>query len=266
MDSFQAVILGIVQGLTEFLPISSSGHLVLANYWLGWGDELPLYVAFATNTGTLLAVLVYLRRDVGEAVVGFARGLVSAEARRSDGWRLALLVLAGSVPTAVIGLAIRPVFEDLNSVVPVSIALAVTGAVLWWAPRSGPKASVHDLTFRDVLVAGIAQGLAVVPGISRSGATIAALLGRGASADLAPRISFLLYLVVSAGVALLGIGDVLAADLPWGTLVGMTLASFAVGYASLFVLFAMLRRGRFRAFAPYLWAVSALTLGRALLT
>jgi undecaprenyl-diphosphatase len=266
MDSFQAVILGIVQGLTEFLPISSSGHLVLANSWLGWGDELPLYVAFATNTGTLLAVLAYLRRDVAEAAVGFARGLVSAEARRSDGWRLALLVLAGSAPTAAIGLAIRPVFEDLNAVVPVSIALAVTGAVLWWAPRSGPKASVRDVTFRDVLVAGVAQGLAVVPGISRSGATIAALLGRGASADLAPRISFLLYLVVSAGVALLGLGDVLAAELPWGALVGMTVASFAVGYASLFVLFAMLRRGRFRAFSPYLWAVSALTLGRALLT
>ncbi|MDF1522907.1 MAG: undecaprenyl-diphosphate phosphatase [Trueperaceae bacterium] len=266
MDPFQAVVLGIVQGLTEFLPISSSGHLVLANYWLGWGDELPLYVAFATNTGTLLAVLAYLWRDVAVAVGGFARGLVSAEARRGDGWRLALLVLAGSVPTAVIGLAIRPVFEDLNSVVPVSIALAVTAAVLWWAPRSGPKATVRDLTFHDVLVAGVAQGLAVVPGISRSGATIAALLGRGASADLAPRVSFLLYLVVSVGVAVLGIGDVLAAELPWGALVGMTLASFAVGYASLFVLFAMLRRGRFRAFAPYLWAVAALTLGRALLT
>ena len=265
MDLLQAVILGIVQGLTEFLPVSSSGHLVLANYWLGWGSDLPLYVAFATNTGTLLAVLVYLRDDVASALGGFVRGLVSAEARRSDGWRLALLVLAGSVPTAAIGLAIRPVFEDLNSVVPVAIALAVTGLVLWLVPRSGPKATVRDLTFADALIAGIAQGIAVVPGVSRSGATIATLLARGASSDLAPRLSFLLYLVVSAGVALLGAREVLEADLAWGPLAGMTLASFGVGYASLVVLFAVLRRGRFRAFSPYLWAVAALTLGRVLL-
>lgn len=266
MDLFRSTLLGVVQGLTEFLPVSSSGHLVLANYWLGWGDDLPLYVAFATNTGTLLAVLAYLWRDVARAVDGFVRGLVSAEARRGEGWRLALLVLVGSVPTAAIGLAIRPVFEGLNSVVPVSIALAVTGLVLWLVPRSGPKASVRDVTFADALVAGVAQGLAVVPGISRSGATIATLLARGASADLAPRLSFLLYLVVSAGVAVLGVGEVLASDLAWGPLVAMTLASFAVGYASLVVLFAVLRRGRFRAFAPYLWVVSALTLGRVLLT
>jgi undecaprenyl-diphosphatase len=265
MDLLQAVILGVVQGLTEFLPVSSSGHLVLANYWLGWGTDLPLYVAFATNTGTLLAVLVYLRRDVGAALGGFFGGLASAEARRGDGWRLALLVLVGSVPTAAIGLAIRPIFEDLNSVVPVTIALAVTGVVLWVVPRSGPKATVRDLTFVDAFVAGVAQGLAVVPGISRSGATIATLLARGASSDLAPRLSFLLYLVVSTGVALLGFGEVLEADLAWGPLAGMTAASFVVGYASLVFLFAVLRRGRFRAFSPYLWAVAALTLGRVLL-
>lgn len=266
MDLFQAVVLGVVQGLTEFLPVSSSGHLVLANFWLGWGDDLPLYVAYATNTGTLLAVLVYLRRDVGVALGGFFRGLGSAEARRGEGWRWSLLVLAGSVPTMVLGLTIRPVFEDLNAVVPVSVALAVTGLVLWLAPRSGPKTTIFDVTFLDALVAGTAQGLAVVPGISRSGSTIAALLARGASADLAPRLSFLLYLVVSAGVAILGLGEMREAELRWGPLLGMTAASFLVGYASLVFLFAVLRRGRFRAFSPYLWAVAALTLTRAVLT
>lgn len=266
MDLLQAFVLGIVQGLTEFLPVSSSGHLVLANYWLGWGEDLPIVVAFATNTGTLLAVLAYLWRDAASALMGFARGLGSATARRSEGWRLALLVLTGSVPTAVIGLLLRPVFEHLNAIVPASIALAVTGTVLWLAPRSGPKAQVRDLTFRDALIAGAAQGLAVVPGISRSGATIAALLARGASADLAPRISFLMYLVASTGVALLGLDEVRGAALPWGALVAMTAAAFAVGYASLFVLFALLRRGRFRSFSPYLWAVAAVSLGHALLT
>lgn len=262
MDPIQAIVLGIVQGLTEFLPVSSSGHLVLANYFLGWGDALPAVVTFATNTGTLLAVLVFLWRDVAAALGGFAAGLRSAEARRGDGWRMALLVLVGSVPTVAIGLLLRPVFGALNAPLPVAIALVATGALLWTAPRGGPKTTVRDLTFRDALWTGVAQGLAVVPGISRSGATIAALLWRGASADLAPRLSFLMYLLASAGVAVLTLDEIRAADLDWGALIGMTVASAAVGYAALLVLFAVLRRGRFRVFAPYLWLVAAATLAR----
>ena len=262
MDLLQGVVLGAVQGATEFLPVSSSGHLVLANYFLGWGDALPAVVTFATNTGTLLAVLVYLWRDVATATAGFVTGLWSAEARRGPGWRMALLVLVGSLPTVVIGLSLRPVFETLNAPLPVALALLATGVVLWTAPLSGPKASVREIGFRDALWTGVAQGMAVIPGISRSGATIAALLWRGASADLAPRLSFLMYLLASAGVALLTVDEVLRADFDWGVLLGMTIASAVVGYASLFVLFALLRRGRFRAFSPYLWVVAGITLAR----
>jgi len=262
MDAMQAVILGAVQGLTEFLPVSSSGHLVLTNYHLGWGEQLPAVVTFATNTGTLLAVLAFLWRDVVAAAGGFLAGLRSAAARRGEGWRMALLVLVGSLPTVVIGLLLRPVFEALNAPLPVSLALIATGVMLWTAPRGGPKTSVHDLTFVDALVAGAAQGLAVVPGISRSGATIAAVLWRGVSADLAPRLSFLMYLLASAGVAVLTVGEIAGAEFDWGALVGMTLASAGVGYAALFVLFAVLRRGRFRVFAPYLWLVAGITLAR----
>ena len=265
MDPFASIVLGVVQGLTEFLPVSSSGHLVLANYFLGWGDALPAVVTFATNTGTLAAVLIYLRRDVVAAVAGFFAGLFSAEGRRSDGWRMALLVLVGSLPTVVIGLVLRPVFATLNAPVPVALALIVTGAALWTAPKGGAKLTVRDLGFRDALIAGVAQGLAVVPGISRSGATIVALLWRGASADLAPRLSFLMYLLASAGVAVLTLDEIVAADFAWSALIGMTVTSFVVGYAALFVLFAVLRRGQFRVFAPYLWLVAAITLVRVTL-
>ncbi|HNQ99767.1 MAG TPA: undecaprenyl-diphosphate phosphatase, partial [Trueperaceae bacterium] len=151
MTVLQALVLGIVQGLTEFLPVSSSGHLVLAHYFLGWGDSLPLYVDIATNTGTLLAVLVFLRRDVWTALGGFARGLGSAEARREPGWRLALLIIVGSIPTAALALLVKPVFEHLSSPLPVAIALAVTGLVLWLAPRSGPKHEPRQVTFLDAL-------------------------------------------------------------------------------------------------------------------
>lgn len=260
MNALQALVLGAVQGLTEFLPVSSSGHLVLVNYYLGWGESLPLWVDIATNTGTLLAVLVYLWRDVATAIGGFAAGLVSREARMGPGWRLALLVLVGSVPTAAIGLGLRGVFETLNAPLPVAIALAVTGFILWFAPRSGPKDTPAKLTFVDALIAGVVQGLAVIPGISRSGSTIAALLARGADKELAPRISFLLYLVVSLGVSVLGVDEVRAAGVDTLPLVAMTASSFVVGYVALRFVFAVLRRGQFRAFSPYLWAVSAITL------
>lgn len=260
MSVLQALVLGIVQGLTEFLPVSSSGHLVLAHYFLGWGDNLELYVDIATNTGTLLAVLIFLRRDVGSALTGFFRGLGSPAARKEPGWRLALLVIVGSVPTAAIALLVKPVFERLNAPLPVAIALAVTGLILWLAPRSGPKHEVRQVTFVDALVAGFVQGLAVIPGISRSGSTIATLLWRGVDKELAPRLSFLLYLVVSLGVAVLGARDVLDADIELLPLVVMMAASFAVGYGALLLVFSVLKRGRFRLFSPYLWAVSAFTL------
>lgn len=269
MADLQAVLLGIVQGLTEFLPISSSGHLVLAAHWFGFkadGESLELAVDIATNTGTFLAVLVALRADVWMALRGFVRGLGSAEARSEDGWRLAMLVIIGSIPTAAIGLGLRGVFEHLNAALPVSVALAVTGLILWTAPRRGRRTEAGTLTARDALVAGIAQGIAVVPGISRSGSTISALLWRDVDAALAARLSFLLYLVASFGVALLGFTEVRDANLGWSAVAWMTVASFVTGWLALVWLFRVLRSGRFRWFAPYLWIVSSLTLLRLVLT
>ncbi len=262
MSLFQAILLGIVQGLTEFLPVSSSGHLVLANYYMGWGKQLPLYVDIATNTGTLFAVLIVLRRDVWQALSGFFRGLRSHKARQQEGWRMALLVILGSIPTAMIGLGLKPIFETLNQPLYVSFALMVTGIILWFTPKSGPKNSAQQLSWLDATLGGIAQGLAVIPGISRSGSTISAMLWRGASPDLAPKFSFLMYLVVSFGVALLGINEVREHGLELAPLMGMTVASFITGYLALLWLFAILRRGQFRWFAPYLWFVAIVTLIR----
>lgn len=272
MSVVQAIILGVVQGLTEFLPVSSSGHLVLANYYLGWGEHLPLYVDIATNTGTFLAVLVALRADVWMALRGAVAGVANRSARRTEGWRLALLVIAGSVPTAMIGLALRGVFERLNAPLPVSAALIATGIILWTAPRPAfgdrpqPKLDAKDLSFRDAIIGGIAQGVAVVPGISRSGTTIATLMHLGAAGPLAARLSFLLYLVASAGVALLGVTEIRDADLQAGPLVAMTIASFVTGYIAILALFRILKQGQFRWFAPYLWLIAAITIVHVLVT
>jgi len=260
MTLMQAIILGIVQGLTEFLPVSSSGHLVLASYYLGWWEKLPLYVDIATNTGTFFAVLVALRKDVWQALSGFFQGLRSSPARQQEGWRMALLVILGSIPTVIIGLGLKPIFEHLNQPLYVSFALIVTGIVLWFTPKSGYKRNALSLNWLDATMGGIAQGCAVVPGISRSGSTISTMLWRGASSDLAPRFSFLMYLVVSLGVAILGIEEVRQEGLELAPLLGMIIASFVTGYLALIWLFSVLRKGQFRWFAPYLWIVAAITL------
>ena len=265
MSLFQAVVLGIVQGLTEFLPVSSSGHLVLANYYFGWG-HLPFYAEIATNTGTLLAVLVALRKDVRLAASGFA-GLTSAGARQGEGWWLAILVILGSIPTAIIGLALKDFIEArLLAPFPVCIALIATGFILWFSPTSGKKTDTRELRKRDAVIGGITQGLAVIPGISRSGTTIATMMWRGAAAELAARFSFLMYLVVSVGVTLIGIVDIRESGIEAIPLIGMILASFLTGYAAILLLFSLLRRGQFKWFAPYLWVVAGITLARLFLT
>lgn len=300
MSNLEALLLGIVQGISEFLPISSSGHLVLVRYHLNWGDSLPLYVGIATNTGTLLAVLVALRRVVWDTLIGVLASLrlfwqqhvlprfapkrvalayVDAEAqehdaaevtikreqRRLQAFRLALLVIVGSLPTAVIGLTLEPFFERLGTPVPTSLALIVTGLVLWFVPKTGHKTDPRAITWRDALLVGVVQGLAVMPGISRAGVTIGFLLWRGVSSDLAARLSFLLYLVVSVGVGLLGIGELAQANVTLLPLIIMTLTSFIAGYLALIGLLRILQRGQLHRFAPYLWTVALLTLLRVAL-
>ncbi len=268
MTTIQAIILGMVQGLTEFLPVSSSGHLVLANYHFGFnfgnGASLPLYVDLATNTGTFFAALVALRTDVWQALSGFLQGLTSADARQKDGWRMAILVIIGSVPTLIIALLLRPIFEDLNRPLFVSFMLIITGIIMWFTYKSGPKDNVAKLTWKDALIGGIAQGIAIIPGISRSGSTIATMLWRGASAEVAAKFSFLMYLVASFGAAILSIIELRDSQIDLAPVLGMIIASFVVGYIAIVWLFAILRRGQFKWFGPYLWIVATITLLRLL--
>ncbi|MEZ4606177.1 MAG: undecaprenyl-diphosphate phosphatase [Deinococcales bacterium] len=266
MTLFQALILGIVQGLSEFLPISSSGHLVLANYHLGWGEHLPLYVDIATNTGTFIAALIVLRHQAFQALAGFFAGLFSSEARQQEGWRMALLVIAGVIPTIILAFSLKPIFEALNQPLYVSIALIITGLVLWFSPRMGNKRSAKDLSFMDAILGGLAQGIAIIPGISRSGITISTMLWRGATGELAAYFSFLMYLVVSLGVAILGFKDVQAANIELAPVLMMIVASAVTGYVALIWLFRILKAGKFRFFAPYLWLISAITLLRLFLS
>ena len=260
MDFWHAIVLGVVQGLTEFLPVSSSGHLVLADYYLFGGKALPLWVDIASNTGTFLAALLLMRREVALALTGFFGGLFYPAARRGEGWRLALLIIVASLPALVVGLALKGVFERINNPVFVSFGLLLTGVILWTTPRGGNKDTPARVTYADALWGGLAQSLAILPGVSRSGSTIAAFLHLGLSPVLAAKLSFLMYSVASFGVMLLGLKDGLPQGVEAGPLLAMIAAAFASGYLAMLWLFGVLKRGQFRWFAPYVWALAALTL------
>ncbi len=245
MNVLQAVLLGLVQGMTEFLPISSSGHLVLASHLLGIeSDNISFEVA--VHLGTLLAVLAYFRRDLAMVVHDFFRG--------GGGRRVGWMLILATVPTAIIGFSFRDAFEALFQAPQYACGgLLVTSAILFAAERV--RAGARPLTgvrWIDALVVGTMQGLAIIPGISRSGSTIAAGIFAGLDRDPAARFSFLLAIpaILGAGVLHLGeFGSINGAEaLPF--ILGV-LASMFSGYAAIGVLMAVLRRGKLYMFSAY---------------
>jgi undecaprenyl-diphosphatase len=215
LNPLQAAILGMVQGLTEFLPISSSGHLILIPWLLGW-PEVEDKIAFdaALHLGTILALLIYFWRDwltLGRALLD---GLGSSEARRDTNWRLAWFLILGSLPASLAGLAFEPTVEQLlREPRLVAILLIVFGLLLWLADRVGAsKRGVRELGLLDVLVIGFAQVLALAPGVSRSGITITAGLLVGLNRASAARFSFLLSTPVTLAAALFSLPRVAGPD------------------------------------------------------
>ena len=250
MTFFQAVFLGLLQGLTEFLPVSSSGHLAIAQHFLHGFAQPGVLFDVLLHLATACAVVVYFRRDC----------LLLAKAPFSNGpeaplyRRLLKLLVIGSIPTAVIGLLFKDFFISLfHNLTVVSLMLLVTGGLLFLSERlrSGHRRE-GDLTLWDVLLVGTAQGGAIIPGISRSGATIAVLLLKGVDGETAARFSFLLALPAIVGAGFLSVGDlseVSAAGLPI-YLTGM-LVAFATGLLSIHWLLAVVRRRRLYAFGFY---------------
>lgn len=258
-----AMLLGIVQGLTEFLPVSSSGHLVLFQQWLPVEGD---HVAFdlALHIGTLLPVfIVYrddLRRIVRDAVEGQGPWL------KRDGIRLLLFLVVGSVPTALIGLLFEDWFEAaFSNPLSVGIAFAVTGTVLFatrWA-RPGEHTVATMKPWQAVAV-GVAQGLAITPGVSRAGSTIAAGMFIGLRRDLAARYSFLLSIPAISGAFLLKLDDVHASGMQLGPLAVGFVSAAVSGYLALRVLLRLVDRGDFGRFAWYLWGLSIFAIFLAL--
>ena len=269
LPNWQALVLGIVQGVTELLPISSSGHLILVPWLFNWEylrDHERFNQTFdvALHLGTLVAVGAYFARDIG---VLFTAWLRSVGRRRIETpeQRIAWFVVVATIPAAVAGFLGEGVIADhLGEPWQIAILLAVFGVLLWWADRRAITREMADLSLRKAVGMGLAQCLALMPGVSRSGITITAGRFYGLDRDSAARFSFLLLIPTVLGAVLLkGVKDVLLGELPAGWqgpfLVG-TLAAAGSGLLAISALLGYVRRHDYSLFVVYRLIAAAIVL------
>ncbi|HZS34872.1 MAG TPA: undecaprenyl-diphosphate phosphatase [Methylomirabilota bacterium] len=258
MTPLHAVVLGLVQGATEFLPISSSGHLILVPALLGWPDQGLAFDA-AVHLGTALALLCYFAPELWQVAAGLLAGRVGDR-------RLMVALAVGTVPAALAGLALEHAVETrLRSTAVVAVTTIVGAIILWWADRQAARGRVHEL--RQVGVArafgiGLAQILALIPGTSRSGITLSAGLFLALDRPTAARFAFLLGLPITAGAGLLKTAALArggAGGEAWNVALGVG-TSFAAGLAAIWFLIAYLRRRTLLAFVVYRLLLGALLL------
>jgi undecaprenyl-diphosphatase len=267
MTPIHTLILGIIQGLTEFLPVSSSGHLVLVPYLLGW--HFPEHDAFIFNVlvqvATLVAVIVYFLRDLIHILDAFLQGIwirkpfATLEARM--GWYLIL----ATIPAGIVGLVLKDFFESIfNNPVGVAFFLLITALLLIIAERIGKGERVlPSITWLDALWMGIFQAAAILPGVSRSGSTISGGRMRGLDRAAAARFSFLMSIPIMLAAGLLATLDLI--KMPnlnqlWLTFLPGFIAAAVVGYLSIHWLLHFLMRGKLYGFAIYCAAISIITL------
>jgi undecaprenyl-diphosphatase len=269
LTNAQALVLGIVQGLTELLPISSSGHLILVPWGADWtyleqNDRFNQTFDVALHLGTLVAVGAYFWTDVVRLLRAFVHSVGRRKIATSDE-RIAWFVLVATIPAGVAGLLGEDAIADsLGEPWQIAILLASGAALLWWADRSRQDRGMGDLGLRHAVVMGLAQALALAPGVSRSGITITAGRFMRLDRDSAARFSFLLLLpTVLGAVVLKGVGDVLLGDLPRGWqgpfLVG-TLAALGSGLLAIDWLLGYVRRHTYDVFVAYRLIAAAIVV------
>ena len=269
MEPVQAIILGLIQGLTEFLPVSSSGHLVLFQHLFGL-KESALFFDVSVHMGTLIAVVIFFRKDIISIIVSLIRfiGQLSGHEKSfrhihdDHDLKMAMLIIAGSVPTAIIGLLFKEMADRIfSSVLLVGCMLLLTGCFLWstrWLKQEGND--ISGFSIKNAFIIGIIQGLAILPGISRSGSTIVAGLFLNLNRETAARYSFLLSIPAIAGAEILSLKDLgHGASFDMNVLMGSVTACI-VGYCALAMLVYIVRKGQMYLFSPYCWLVGIIAL------
>ena len=236
LDFLKAVVLGVIQGLTEFLPISSSAHLRIFPEWFGWGDPGAAFTA-VIQIGTELAVLIFFRKDIWRILSTWVRSLFRAEYRGHRDARMGWFIIVGSLPIVVLGVLLKDLIErDFRSLWLIGGTLIVFGVILGVADRVGSTdKQIKEITLRDAVLMGLAQACALVPGVSRSGATLS--MGRflGYDREAATRYAFLLAIPAVVGAGIFEIPEISSGDnqYGWGPTITATVVSFVVGYAAI---------------------------------
>lgn len=264
MELWQAVILGIIEGVTEFLPISSTGHLVFAEQLLGLEVDDPAVIGFTAviQMGAIAAVVVYFARDIGRLVTAWVRGVLSRDARGTDYYRMAWYVIAGTVPIVIVGFLGQDALKSVWSLWVVAGGMLLWSAVMAFSEYAGRRErDVTQMRLRDSLIIGVAQTLALVPGVSRAGATITVGLLRHLDRVAATRFSFYLAIPALLGAGILELDDARGGDsVPLTALVAGTAVSFVVAYGAISWLLRFVARHSLMPFVWYRVGLSALLM------
>ena len=265
MAWWHAILLGIVEGLSEFLPISSTGHLTVVEKLLGYPIDDAGITAFTAiiQVGAIAAAIIYFLRDIVRLAVAWFRGLVSKEARSNVDYRLGWGVIVGSIPIAIVGLALQKIIVGgLRNLWVVAAALILWSVVLWLADRASARQTARhgtprgeeSMTVMDALILGLWQCAALIPGVSRSGATISGGLFRGIDRVTATRWSFFLgipALLAAGGLEAVKASKSISETVGWGATAIGTVVAFVVAYASIAWLLRFVAHNRFTAFVIY---------------
>ncbi len=257
MDILQSFLLGLLQGLTEFLPISSSGHLALGRYFLG-GEEAGLTFEIVVHFGTLCSIVIYYRKILMKLIRSGIGFVVAPREKKADPQvKLILLILVSMIPALIVGFTLKDRVEEIfASPFLVSIMLVVTGVILYLTRFAGEREG--EVTLGKSLLIGIAQAFAMIPGISRSGSTISTALYLGIDREEAANFSFLMVIPVIAGAMLLQILDLIEMGVDGAQVTSLLVGFFTAfisGYYALKYLIVILKKKGFHYFAFYCWAI-----------
>ncbi|GGI40795.1 undecaprenyl-diphosphate phosphatase [Mammaliicoccus stepanovicii] len=268
IEIIKYIFLGLLQGITEPIPISSSGHLVMAQEFLGLHTD-GLTFEIVVNTASLVAVLFLFRKDIIELIIDTLKYLKGERTEAvTKNFQLVIYLIIATIPAGILGVIFKDIIGDTKSVIMVGIMLIVTGIALWFIKNKRGQKLERDLTLKDAIIVGLFQAIALIPGISRSGATIVGALGVGMNQKTAFKFSFLLYIPVSLGTALLGVKDMIDTPIDSTLMISYVfafIASLIASYFSLKWLKGIMERGQLGIFSIYCFIVGPLAIILALI-
>ena len=268
MDILQAIIIGLVQGLTEFLPVSSSAHLIFAQQALGVGD-VGLAFDVLLHVGTLVAVFAYFYNDIINMIKGFLLSLIDlkegkfiSEIKKDPYKKLAWLTILATIPVGVVGVLFNDLVEEMFTGLTIpAFLLLVTGCLLYISQRmNSGRINVQNMSTKEALIMGCGQAIAVLPGLSRSGTTIAAGLFAGLDKEFAAKFSFILSIPAILGAAIFQLKDLSGGSVEIGVCIAGFIVAAVSGYLAISVLLKIVREKSLDIFAYYCWIVGLVVL------